>query len=386
MELIRLTLRAALIAGLACAAAQAAPPAMSAADQAYYDEMKANSDQYYRERLKGPPSVVDGYMLNPKIQFHLENWQPMIPQKFGVVLSSPEIVAQVRSSVDANWAGRTARTEEMAKTEDRTVPGPAGDIQIRIYWPKVTGNPDEKLPIVVYFHGGGWLSGSIESHDPMARLLANYGQVIVVSSNYRMAPEHHFPAAQDDGEAAYRYVRDHAAEIGGDASRVAIGGDSAGGNIAMSVIHRAVTAGEKIPPYALLYYAALDVSRSVSYRSYQTLGRNFGLDLNYADWVIDNYFPDVATRTSPDASILLAPSLKGFPPALIAVGGLDMLRDQNTALATRLVEEKIAVDYKVYPSLVHSFLQHSYAVDDAFQASVETAVLFGKRIREAPGN
>lgn len=362
--------------------ATAAPQPMPAEEQASYDDLKNHSNEWFKERLRGPQDVVDGMTLHPKIQYHLEKFTRNGPQPdYGKVLVSPEAVAKMRASVDSNWAGRTMASAPMRKTEDRTVAGPGGPLDIRIYWPEVTGRSDEKLPVLLYLHGGGWLFGSVEALDPAARMIANHAQAIVVSGNYRLTPENRFPAAQDDALALFRWVRDHAGELGGDPSRVAIGGDSAGGQMSVVTSLRLRDLGEKGPAYQLLFYPAADIRANSGYASLKSLGSNFGLDIHFADYIRSTYFPDVQQRANPDASPLLAKSFRDMPPTLIGVGGFDMLRDEGKELANRLRADGVPATYLLFPSLIHGFLQHSYAVDDAQTASLEMARIFGEQVR-----
>jgi acetyl esterase len=221
--------------------------------------------------------------------------------------------------------------ERVAHVIDRGIRGPGGDIKMRIYRP----DSDARLPILIYFHGGGWVVGSLDSHDGVARFLAGHGSCLVVSVDYRLAPENRFPAALEDAWAATHWVHEHAAEIGGDASRLAVGGDSSGGNLAAVVALRARDGGL---PLALqvLVYPVLDCVGAA--------------DVSY--WV-SQYLGTEANSMSPDASPLRAADLHGVVPALVLSCGLDPLMVQAEAYVRRLGEAGVRARHICYPDLIH---------------------------------
>jgi acetyl esterase/lipase len=335
---------------------------------------------WFLERLKVPSEVVDGQTLHPKIQYYAESRgrteagrQSSKQQE--VLMDTPEGRAMVRISVDRTWNYRTKVTEDMAAVEDRTVAGRGGPIAVRLYRPNTGGKGP--LPVLLYMHGGAWLFGSIDAVDRAVRLIANEAKMIVVSVNYRLAPEHLYPAPQDDVEDAFRWTIANIGAFGGDANTIAVSGDSAGGQLALNVSQRQRKAKAQMPVYQLLYYPAVDLHTNT--RSYQTFGEGYGLDRHLADFVFARVYPE-KLRSNPEASPLLD-SMKGMPPTILATPGFDILRDQGRLMAKKLERDGVPVTYLNYPSLTHGFLQHSGTIDDAETAAVETARLLGRAVR-----
>ncbi len=376
---------------LSLSGAVAAPPEPTDKERAAW-ELLQQPNSYFQERLQNPAAVVDGQTLHPKIQYTNEQSgrgadAAARRARLAKALQTPEGRAAVRTAVDRSWHFTTKVTADMAAVEDRTIPGPGpglgsasasgGPIDIRIYRPQTTeAGP---LPVLVYYHGGAWLFASIDAVDRAVRLIANEAQVIVVSVNYRLAPENPFPAAQDDALAAYRWVLENAASFGGDPAVTAIGGDSAGGGMALVTAMRQRDDGLPLPNYLLLYYPAVDMR--MDYRANELFGDGYGLDNHLANVVYDLVFPTVESRNHPYASPLQADNLKGLPPTILATAGFDILRDQGAAMAKRLADENGNVVYFNYPSLNHGFMQHSGTIDDAERASTDTARFLGSALR-----
>src|SRR3954452_21465761 len=231
---------------------------------------------------------------------------------------------------------------------DRTVAGAAGPLRARLYVPHGAETPG---PLLVYFHGGGWVEGSAATHEPSCRLLAHLAGVRVLSVDYRPAPEHPFPAAADDATAAYRDARARARDFGADPARVAVGGDSAGGNLA-AVVALDLRGDPSAPVFQLLIYPAVDMSRK--HPSRLRFGEGFVLTEENMTWYEDQYVPDHARRADPRASPLLAPDLAGLPPAYIATALADPLRDEGEAYAERLRAAGVTVALHRRPQL-HAF-------------------------------
>ena len=251
----------------------------------------------------------------------------------------------------------------IASIEDRAVPGPAGEIPIRIYTPE--GN--SPLPIVVYYHGGGFTIGSIESHDPVTRRLASESGAIVVSVDYRLAPEHPFPAAVDDAFAALQWVAEHAATFGGDAARIAVAGDSAGGNLAAVVCLLARDAGEPTLRLQVLIYPGTDMSRE--YPSHTENADGPFLTKDTIDWFWQQYQADRDDwRASP-----INGDLSNLPAALIITGQYDPLRDEGKAYADALEHAGNVVTYHNYETMPHVFLQLWGMLPTAKECATEIA-------------
>jgi acetyl esterase len=243
--------------------------------------------------------------------------------------------------------------EEVAECRDTALKGPLGDVAVRLYRPRDTAAPDV-LPAMVFFHGGGWLLGNLDSHDVVCRRFANAAKCRVISVDYRMAPEYTFPAAVDDCAAATRWVFDNAAELGVDPARVAVGGDSAGGNLA--AVMALMARDGRIPPLAfqLLIYPATDM-QLVS-RSSQAFPSGVPLTTPTMQWFIDNYLRKPADAFDWRASPLRAPSVGGTAQALVLTCGYDPLCDEGVAYAQRLEREGVRVAHIHLSDQTHGFM------------------------------
>jgi acetyl esterase len=238
---------------------------------------------------------------------------------------------------------------EVAKIEDRKIPGPGGEIPIRVYTPEGKA----PMPVIVFFHGGGWVIGTLETHDPICRHLAKQAGAVVVSVDYRLAPEHKFPAGPEDCYAATAWVAEHAAEIGVDAKRLVVGGDSAGGNLAAVVSLMARDRGKPRIAHQLLIYPVTDHSyETVSYREN---AKGLLLEKDSMVWFWNHYLSSSADGQNPYASPLRAKDLKGLPPATVVTAEFDPLRDEGEAYAKRLREAGVPVKAKRYDGVIHGF-------------------------------
>jgi acetyl esterase len=228
---------------------------------------------------------------------------------------------------------------------------PAGAIPLRIYQSDPQFH-DGALPCLVYFHGGGWTIGDLDTHDNLCRQLAFYGRCVVVSVQYRLAPEHRFPAGVDDAEAATRWVHANAARLGIDPQRIAVGGDSAGGNLA------AVTAlalrGSDVPLcYQLLLYPSTDLG--YAFASHERLAEGYLLNRPTLLWFRDNYLRSATDIDDWRASPLRCPDLAGLPPTYIVTAGFDPLLDEGRAYADRLMAAGVEVGYECFEGMIHGF-------------------------------
>lgn len=249
--------------------------------------------------------------------------------------------------------------QAIAKIEDRTIPAPAAAIPARVYTPEGRG----PLPVLVYFHGGGWVLGSLDTTDGICRALANGAGCIVVSVDYRLAPEHRFPAAADDALHATQWVAANAASLGGDPKRIAVAGDSAGGNLTAVVAQMARDRGTPALAFQLLIYPVTDANfETVSYRDNAD---DYLLTRDAMRWFWDHYVPDAAERSNPYASPLRASSLKGLPPALVITAEFDPLRDEGEAYAARMREAGVPVTLTRYNGMVHGFFGMAAVLDQA---------------------
>jgi len=248
------------------------------------------------------------------------------------------------------------------------VPGPAGPIVVRIYTPK---GGQAALPGLVYLHGGGWARGSLQTHDIVCRSLANGAGCVVVSVDYRMAPEHRFPAAFEDSLAATRWVAEHAAELGIDPRRLAVGGDSAGGNLAAAVALAARDAGGPSLVHQLLIYPVTDYNFDT--RSYADNAEGYMLTRAAMQHYWRLYLRDGSDGADFRASPLRARDFGNLPPALVITAEFDPLRDEGRAYADRLREAGTPVLYREYPGMVHGFVTSAGVLDAGKQAVREAA-------------
>jgi acetyl esterase len=276
-------------------------------------------------------------------------------------------VAQAREAMEAMSAMRAGEPESCADIGDRTIPGPAGEIPVRVYRPVRDGI----RPALVYFHGGGWVLGSLETHDAVCRTLANAADCVVVSVDYRLAPEHGFPAAPEDCWAATRWVADHGASIGADGRRLAIGGDSAGGNLTAVVALMARERGGPPIRFQLLVYPVTDFSFDTP--SYRDNAEGYLLTTDGMRWFWNHYLAKPATGREPFASPLRAESLKGLPPALVITAEFDPLRDEGEAYARRLREAGVPTTLSRYDGQLHGFFSMGDMIDAGKKALREAA-------------
>ena len=251
---------------------------------------------------------------------------------------------------------------EVASVQDLKASGPHGAIPLRVYRP-LGSSPKALLPVLVFFHGGGWVIGDLDTHDTLCRELANLTTCAVVAVDYRLAPEHRFPAAVDDCMAATRWVRDHADELRLDASRLAVGGDSAGGNLAAVVAIDARDRGDLPIAFQLLIYPATDMQRT--FPSHIENAQGYNLTKDSMDYFVGHYVADPAQYQDWRASPLLHPDLSNLPPALVLTAGFDPLRDEGAAYAERLTAAGSAASYVLFAREIHGFLLMGKVLDEA---------------------
>ena len=254
---------------------------------------------------------------------------------------------------------------EMHSVADRTIDGPAGTIALRVYRPSAEGN----LPILIYYHGGGWVIGDLDTHDRACRELAEGSGCLVVSVDYRLAPEAPFPAAVDDCYAALEWVAAHAGELGGDAKRLAVGGDSAGGNLSAVMCLLARDRGGPEIAFQLLVYPAVDMR--FAHASVEENGEGYVLTKDHMSFFRGHYMPEDADLEDPRASPLLAESHEGLPPALILTAEFDPLRDEGEAYGAALHAAGVPVEVSRYDGQVHIFFQLTPMLEGARRAMKE---------------
>ncbi|TQN32464.1 acetyl esterase [Haloactinospora alba] len=257
------------------------------------------------------------------------------------------------------------RLAEPETVTDRSVPGPTGapDIPVRVYRPATA----EATPLTLYLHGGGFVVGSVDTHDNITRLLAEQAGTTVVSVDYRLAPEHRYPAAVEDALAAYRWVVDNAATLGGDPHRVAVAGDSAGGLLAAALGHLAVERGLPVPFFQLLLYPSTGAGAS---SADQPADGDYGMSQVERDWYQRAFFGDASPADLPaHTRPARVRDLSGQPPAFILTAELDPIRGEGEYYAQRLRDCGVAAEWQDSPGMVHSFLRYMHAVPAARQAA-----------------
>ncbi|MFF3756642.1 alpha/beta hydrolase [Streptomyces sp. NPDC002185] len=258
--------------------------------------------------------------------------------------------------------------EPVAEVIDTTLPGPGGTLPVRIYRPAAAEGP---LPVLVYFFGGGWTLGSIETGDAICRSLANAAGCLTVAVGYRLAPEHKFPAAVDDCDAGVRWIAEHAGRYGGDATRIAVAGDSAGGNLAAAVTLRNRDAGGPPLVAQLLVYPNTDYLADTASRRENTDPLLF--NDKSVHWYWDNYLATAEDGVHPLASPLRAPDHTGLPPALVITAEYDPLRDEGEQYADRLRESGVPVESVRYPGVAHGFFAMAGTLDAGRRAVAQAA-------------
>jgi acetyl esterase len=261
---------------------------------------------------------------------------------------------------------------QVALVQDLQAPGPHGAIPLRLYKPLVSATtaPGARLPVLVYFHGGGFVIGDLDTHDVLCRQLANLSGAAVVAVDYRMGPENGFPCAVDDCDAATRWVQANASALGLDSARLAVGGDSAGGNLAAVVALMArdrardpVGAADLPIRFQLLIYPATDIHRQAE--SHSRNGQGYMLTTETMDYFMDHYIPNRAQYLDWRASPLLAQSHANLPPALVLTAGFDPLRDEGIAYAQKLSQGGNLAAHISFERQIHGFITMGRVIDEA---------------------
>ena len=251
----------------------------------------------------------------------------------------------------------------IAEVRDLSAAGPHGAVALRLYHPQPAAQRKNAPPVLVYFHGGGWVIGDLDTHDTLCRELAIASGCAVVAVDYRMGPEHRFPVAVDDCIAATRWVRDHAVELGVDATRMAVGGDSAGGNLATVVAIALRDAGDLPLRFQLLIYPATDQRRG--WPSHTSNGQGYLLTADTMSYFHDHYIADPAMDLDWRASPLLHPDLSKLPPALVLTAGYDPLRDEALQYSHRLTLAGNRVTHINFERQIHGFITMGRVIDEA---------------------
>jgi len=282
-------------------------------------------------------------------------------------LQAPALSEGTVAEARANYDGAPKPTgDPLPRVEDHTIPGPEGDLPVRVY----ASSKATDLPIVVFFHGGGWVLSSVDGHDAIARRIAARSDALVVSVEYRLAPEHPFPTPHDDCWATTNWLAAHGAEWGGDPTRIAVCGDSAGANLAAGVAIRARDEGVRLALQALIYPCIDD--RQDGYPSMGDNAEGYFLAATDMVWFWDHFVPD-AHRLDPRAVPARLDDLSGLAPAFVQTAEFDPLRDEGEQYGRRLLEAGVPTQVVRYPGVVHGFVTRWHAIARAEQAHDDLA-------------
>jgi len=292
----------------------------------------------------------------------------LLEQMTAVVRPFDELSVEEARAAIVTLSAAAGEGEAVARVETRAVPGPRGEIPVRVYAPEGRA----PFPALVYFHGGGWVIGNLETHDGLCRHLANAAGALVVSVDYRLAPEHPFPAPGEDAYTATRWVAANAGALGGDARRIAVGGDSAGGNLAAVVSLMARDRGGPPLVFQLLVYPVTDAP-SANTASYRENAEGYFLTARMMRWFWNHYCGKNPDLYDPYLCPLRAKSLKDLPPALVVTAEFDPLRDEGEAYGARLREAGNQVLVKRYPGMIHGFFGMGTLLTQARTATKEAA-------------
>ena len=304
-------------------------------------------DAVKRLMLGGRSITIDGNTLDTTLQLMLTLQRPTGID--GLAAGDDVIGSRARLEI---LAASFKQNIPVGKVTNLSIPGPAGPIPARHYSPK--GDFAAPPPMLVFYHGGGQVIGSLNTHDDLCRKICREGAMHVLSVDYRLAPEHKAPAGADDAFAAFLWARDHAADLGADTRRVAVGGDSAGGNLAALVAQRARTEAPWLPALQLLIYPVVNYRDDT--RSQTLFAKGYFLTKHDLHWFRSKYLDGAELDASdPRVSPLLADDLTGLPPALVVTGGFDPLRDEAQQYVDAMRAAGVAVDHRRFDSLVHGW-------------------------------
>jgi len=258
---------------------------------------------------------------------------------------------------------------ELASVQSIAIPGPVGDIPARVYTPKALRQDNGLSPALVFFHGGGWVIGNLDTHDVVCRAIADEGQLIVVSVDYRLAPEHKFPAAVEDAIAATQWIADNARKLGIDAEQLSVGGDSAGGNLSAVVTIHARDHGGPMLAGQVLIYPATDFA--MNHPSHHEPETSVLLTHSVIRWFRDHYLTGAHDEKDWRASPARVETLAGLPPAFVMTAGADPLRDEGDEYARRLADAGVPVTHRTYPGQFHGFFTMGKVLQQANVAVAE---------------
>jgi len=300
---------------------------------------------------------------------------PQIETILGLIKQSglPEVWQLTPDQAREQYLTRVRNLEvkqSIHRTEDRRIPGPDSDLPIRVYWPR-EAKPGELFPVLLWLHGGGFVIGNLDTHDSVCRMLAEQADCMVVGVDYRLAPEFKFPAPVDDCHAVLRWLALHGSEIGADARRIALGGDSAGGNLAavLSILAR----DQGHPPIALQLLIYPCTAPEPETASHHKFAEGYVLSRRSIVWFYKHYLRSQRDANDFRFAPLQSDDLSRLPPAFVLVAGYDPLRDEGIEYARRLIEAGNRVTLANFEGMVHGFYLMGGAVDGARRAVAQSA-------------
>jgi acetyl esterase len=313
--------------------------------------------------LSGKPQVRhDGLALHPEVQLLLA-----LRQRLGAVPLSALPPEEARRRLRRESLVHAGEQVPVGSVRELVLETATGPLKARHYAPESQG---QRRPLLVFFHGGGFVLGDLDTHDPACRLLCRHAEVHVLAVEYRLAPEHRFPAALEDARAAFAWACEHAEALGADPARIAVGGDSAGGNLSAALSQLAVRDGGPAPVLQLLLYPALD--RRTERASLEHFAEGFFLTRADIAW-FQNHYSGGNPCEDPRISPLLCRELSGLPPALVITAGFDPLRDEGEAYALALQNAGTQVTLRRFDGLVHAFANMAGVSRACLDAVVEIA-------------
>jgi len=332
--------------------------------------------------LPAPTAAPDAQMQLVLNQIAAANPRPLHMLTSFQARNQPTFREAVVAALAAQGRPAAAAVEPVAKVEHRKIAGPSGNsrdsLLVRIYTPAGTA----PFPVVVYYHGGGWVITDLDDYDASARALTNAAGAVVVSVAYRQAPTHKFPTAHEDAYAAYRWVRENAAAIGGIPTKVAVAGESAGGNLATAVCLMARDRNVPLPVYQLLVYPIVDFDFNTP--SYRENANAVPLSKPLMQWFFDKYLRSTGDGTNAYVAPLRATNLAGLPPATIINAQIDPLRSEGEAYAAKLQAAGVAVEQTTYMGVTHEFFGMGAVVDKAKTAVAQAGAGLKRGFAAAP--
>ncbi len=310
--------------------------------------------------ISGGTDIKEGRTLHPQFQILIQFLQLLPRFDNGSIQNARQLMTILSSII-------TKDSYKMRFVKNLTITGHDQEIPIRAYIPK---NIIKPAPVLIYYHGGGWTFGDLDTHDGVCRMIAHEGRCVVVAVDYRLAPENKYPAAIEDAYAVYLWARWHAAQIDGNPLQIAVGGDNAGATLATQVCYQAKQENLSLPCFQMLLYPITDLRLST--RSYEVFREGLPVTQSMMQWFVQNYLSDASDAATPEISPLLIKDLQGLPPALVTTAGFDPVHDEGALYAQRLKAADVPVTYKSYDSFPHAYIHFTDVIPAVRAALLES--------------